>query len=105
MIKSSLAIYFVLLMFGSTDVSLAQHLPAGGRSRQLVARQRSVLLRELAGKGFSTKKNMQTYADSKWIDFWRNLRVGYDWFADQGHIPPDVAVHRGRYRFKGLGKK
>lgn len=239
MIKSWRSIYFLLLIFDWTDVSHAQHLPSSGRSRQAVERQRPMLQKDLAGKGFSwgtpifirifkaekrleiwlkqgcrfkfyesytvctyggkglgpktrqgdgkapegfyfvtprqinpysrfhlsfnlgypnaydrmngytgsalmvhgdcvsigcfamtdeameeiytladaalkngqpffrvhifpflmTEKNMQTYEDSRWIDFWRNLRLGYKWFIDQGHIPPDVAVHRGRYRF------
>jgi murein L,D-transpeptidase YafK len=46
-----------------------------------------------------TEINMQTYTDSRWIDFWRNLQLGYEWFIEQGNIPPDVVVHQGRYRF------
>lgn len=46
-----------------------------------------------------TEKNMQTYTNSRWIDFWRNLRFGYDWFIDQGHVPPDTSVFQGRYQF------
>lgn len=51
-----------------------------------------------------TEKNMQTYRDPKWMKFWRNLRVGYNWFADHGYIPPNVVVHQGRYLFESALK-
>ena len=47
-----------------------------------------------------TEKNMKTHRGSKWMAFWQNLKAGYDWFADQGHIPPNVVVRRGRYFFE-----
>ena len=36
---------------------------------------------------------------SQWLDFWRNLKEGYDWFERSGR-PPDVRVQRGRYVFR-----
>jgi murein L,D-transpeptidase YafK len=33
-----------------------------------------------------------------WLDFWRNLKDGYDLFEAQG-VPPKVAACRGKYRF------
>ena len=36
---------------------------------------------------------------SEWLDFWKNLREGYDYFEREGR-PPDVSVKDGRYEFK-----
>ena len=36
---------------------------------------------------------------SEWLEFWKNLREGYD-FLEREHIPPEVTVEDGRYRFK-----
>lgn len=47
-----------------------------------------------------TEKNMKIHRDSRWMDFWQNLRGGYDWFANRGHVPPNVVVHQGRYLFE-----
>jgi murein L,D-transpeptidase YafK len=33
-----------------------------------------------------------------WLDFWRNLKDGYDLFEAQG-VPPKVAACRGKYQF------
>ena len=33
-----------------------------------------------------------------WLDFWRNLKDGYDRFEAEG-VPPRVAACRGQYRF------
>ena len=35
----------------------------------------------------------------QWIDFWLNLKEGYDFFENVG-VPPDVAVESGRYVFR-----
>lgn len=37
--------------------------------------------------------------DSKWIDFWVNLKEGYDFF-ENAHFPPDVRVEQGDYAFR-----
>ena len=42
--------------------------------------------------------NMQAHADHRWIEFWRNLKVGHDYFIDHGR-PPNVEVTGGRYVF------
>ena len=36
---------------------------------------------------------------SEWLDFWKNLREGYDFF-ERERVPPEVTVEGGRYRFK-----
>ena len=43
-------------------------------------------------------KNMQLHAQSVWLDFWKNLKPGYDWFEKNG-IPPNVGVAKKRYIF------
>lgn len=34
-----------------------------------------------------------------WLDFWENLKVGYDWF-EKHRLPPDVRVTHKTYTFK-----
>jgi murein L,D-transpeptidase YafK len=46
------------------------------------------------------QKNMQRHRRSLWIGFWRNLKDGYDWFAEHQHTPPNVVLDKGRYRFE-----
>ncbi len=46
-----------------------------------------------------TDENMQRHRDSEWFNFWQNLKVGYDYFDDHNHMPPNVEVARGRYVF------
>jgi len=46
-----------------------------------------------------TEENMQKYRNSKWFNFWQNLKEGYDFF-EQSHIPPNVGVRNGRYIFQ-----
>lgn len=36
---------------------------------------------------------------AQWLDFWRNLKEGYDCF-EKARIPPEVTVRGGRYRFR-----
>ncbi len=43
-------------------------------------------------------KNMKRHGRSPWIEFWRNLKQGYDFFKRYGY-PPAVEVKSGRYRF------
>ena len=45
-----------------------------------------------------TNAKMQEHREHKWIDFWQNLKTGYDWFETQG-TPPNVEVAGGRYVF------
>lgn len=44
--------------------------------------------------------NMTKHNGSEWYSFWRNLKEGYDFFENNGHIPPNVEVKDGRYVFK-----
>ncbi|RMH74026.1 MAG: 2-dehydro-3-deoxyphosphooctonate aldolase [Gemmatimonadetes bacterium] len=46
-----------------------------------------------------TDENMERHRDSEWYSFWENLKEGYDWFEDNGHLPPNVEVENGRYVF------
>ncbi|MHB2149699.1 L,D-transpeptidase family protein [Calditrichota bacterium LG25] len=46
-----------------------------------------------------TKENMERYRNSRWIEFWQNLKEGYDYF-ERRHAPPNVVVRNGRYVFE-----
>ncbi len=41
---------------------------------------------------------LQQERNSGWVDFWRNLQTGYDYFEREGH-PPNVTVSAGKYVF------
>jgi murein L,D-transpeptidase YafK len=43
-----------------------------------------------------TPANMTAHKDDKWIDFWKNLKEGYDYF-EISRLPPKVAVCEKRY--------
>jgi len=43
-----------------------------------------------------TDENMALYSENRWIDFWTNLKEGYDYFEAE-HIPPFVKVENKRY--------
>ena len=45
-----------------------------------------------------TQPNMDKHRDSRWFDFWNNLKTGYDWFEKNGN-PPDDSVKDKRYVF------
>lgn len=45
-----------------------------------------------------TEANMARHADSKWADFWTNLKEGHDHFEATGQ-PPNVEVSNKRYVF------
>ncbi|MCG8600450.1 MAG: murein L,D-transpeptidase [Verrucomicrobiales bacterium] len=45
-----------------------------------------------------TEENLSRHADSEHIEFWENLKQGWDWFEREKR-PPDVTVERGRYVF------
>ena len=43
-----------------------------------------------------TERNMQRHRNSSYINFWRELQPGYQYFA-QHALPPQVNVQDGRY--------
>jgi murein L,D-transpeptidase YafK len=45
-----------------------------------------------------TDENMERNRDSKWFEFWQNLRTGHDLF-EAYRRPPEVFVESGRYGF------
>jgi murein L,D-transpeptidase YafK len=45
---------------------------------------------------------MAAHAESKWYDFWRNLKQGYDAF-ERTHLPPDVTACGGKYLVANRG--
>ncbi len=47
-----------------------------------------------------TEENMIRHRRSEWIEFWRDLKQGYDHFEATRH-PPNVEVADGRYVFEG----
>lgn len=46
-----------------------------------------------------TPENMARHKASKWIDFWKNMKDGADYF-DRNKTPPNVTVVGGRYSFE-----
>lgn len=46
-----------------------------------------------------TEENKERYSESKWYSFWENLREGYNFFEDNGNIPPNVEVKDSCYVF------
>jgi murein L,D-transpeptidase YafK len=46
-----------------------------------------------------TEENIKKYSESKWIEFWKNLKEGYDYF-EKNHIPPNVQLRGKRYIFE-----
>ena len=45
-----------------------------------------------------TDKNLKKHADLPWIDFWTNLKTGFEYFETR-KIPPNVTVSNGKYVF------
>jgi len=45
-----------------------------------------------------TWENLATYRQSEWLEFWENLKEGYDFFQDHG-VPPHIGVNNRRYVF------
>ena len=45
-----------------------------------------------------TWKNLALHRQSEWLNFWENLKEGYDFFLDHG-IPPRIEVDNERYVF------
>lgn len=50
-----------------------------------------------------TEKNLDKNKKSEWIDFWLNLKEGYDLF-EINKIPPKFVVKNNRYVFNNLSK-
>jgi murein L,D-transpeptidase YafK len=46
-----------------------------------------------------TNRHMRKHSDSPWIEFWRNLKEGYDFF-NSALMPPNVRVRNSRYIFE-----
>ena len=47
-----------------------------------------------------TDSNMHRYRSHRWIDFWQNLKEGYDYFENSQNRPPNTVVTDGRYVFQ-----
>ena len=47
-----------------------------------------------------TERNIRQHRSSRWTDFWRNLKGGYDWFLTHQYFPPNVVIKKGRYSFE-----
>lgn len=45
-----------------------------------------------------TPERMEKAADKKWLNFWKNLKTGYDLFEKE-RVPPDVFVKKNEYTF------
>ena len=46
-----------------------------------------------------TDENMERHGNSKWKEFWENLREGYEYFEERRR-PPEVSVNEGNYIFE-----
>ena len=42
---------------------------------------------------------MEKHKESEWIEFWNNLKEGYDFF-EKNKIPPNVEVANKKYIFE-----
>ncbi len=45
------------------------------------------------------KENIEKHKESEWIEFWKNLKEGYDFF-ENNKIPPNVEVEDNKYKFE-----
>ena len=45
-----------------------------------------------------TVQAVAAHESNQWIDFWRNLKTGYDWFEEK-RVPPDVSLRDSVYVF------
>jgi murein L,D-transpeptidase YafK len=43
-----------------------------------------------------TEENIALYSESKWYEFWINLKEGFDYFEAE-HLPPQVKVENNHY--------
>ena len=48
-----------------------------------------------------TLENIERHRQSEWLDFWQNLKTGYDHF-EENRIPPNVTVVDKQYRFEKI---
>lgn len=46
-----------------------------------------------------TERNLDRHKGSEWINFWRNLKAGYDSF-ERNNLPPRISVCNGRYQIR-----
>jgi murein L,D-transpeptidase YafK len=46
-----------------------------------------------------TPENLNRQQTSAWIDFWRNLKIGYDYF-EKYHLPPRMRLQNGQYQLR-----
>ena len=44
-------------------------------------------------------QNLARQRNSRWYEFWQNLKEGYDFFEENGYNPSDVGVSNRRYVF------
>ena len=44
-------------------------------------------------------EEMDAYRDHEWFSFWQSLHEGYLMF-ERSHMPPDVYVEQGAYKYK-----
>ena len=49
-----------------------------------------------------TPERMKMYEKSEWIAFWENLKIGYDFFFDHNHNPPNVTIEKKKYVFNEI---
>jgi murein L,D-transpeptidase YafK len=49
-----------------------------------------------------TPESMERHKGSEWLDFWQNLKTGYDFFEEH-RVPPNVTVVENKYRFGEIG--
>ncbi|MEQ8824196.1 MAG: murein L,D-transpeptidase family protein [Filomicrobium sp.] len=46
-----------------------------------------------------TEANLKRHEKSEWMDFWQNLKAGYDSF-ERTHLPPNISVCNGHYQVR-----
>jgi len=45
--------------------------------------------------------NMESHSESEWLDFWKNLKEGHDWFKEK-RMPPNVETAESKYSFSDI---
>lgn len=48
-----------------------------------------------------TPERMEKHKQSPWLDFWNNLKIGYDHF-EKNKRPPNVEVRQSKYTFQAI---
>lgn len=46
-----------------------------------------------------SEENMTRHSGNQWLEFWKNLRTGYQWFEEK-KTPPNTTVREKRYHFE-----